>query len=640
MAANESHTGHLIVDASRCLIQCLRQIRDAAPAITPTLAKSIPPMHIEKSSCKVHALQAAQVVGHTFWVVIICLLSQLLIWCLSLGLRHMGLPFLSAIVGMVLVFAFMATLNKFCSSTESFYTKRIKPKVDFINKNLGVGFPVPIVAISREDSLGAKGIGRICGNFFTTSIVFWIIVFFLAWGVVAGFLRLPRRSSASSLLGRLSTSTDGEKPQWSSDRVSGQPPRLELPAHTFGRGHRPSDLTALRNSMLEYTADNEADLEHEPRAPSNCSPRCRCLTPLAEPMTRRASHQPDCEAEQHELQVYQQWHDSLGSAFSVMLSAFFIVVVGIPVSYATNDHRILDGCMMWFIWVSAGKIQALLACPKFLHKTSRILRFLVRIIRAASNPVLVTIVLMVAYTRALADATGTPLSELMAAFNSGTTISDLCSHAVGQYTLKKHQRNDFGAGDAALAILECGIVVWGFKLYECRAQLASRTGLAVVLVSAASAALNVFGSTLLGRAVQLAAPEALAFAARCTTLALARPAMEALGGNQVTNAALVVFNGIVGQILYPYALKRLGVHQRGPGDKAAESDANKTDDARTIAAGTAIGINGVAMGVSYLYQQKSRAAPYAVLSMTAFGVMTVVFTAVQPFTRILKDLAG
>jgi putative effector of murein hydrolase len=64
------------------------------------------------------------------------------------------------------------------------------------------------------------------------------------------------------------------------------------------------------------------------------------------------------------------------------------------------------------------------------------------------------------------------------------------------------------------------------------------------------------------------------------------------------------------------------------------------DTCITIAAGTAIGINGAAMGVSYLYERKSRAAPYAALSMTAFGVMTVVFSSVEPFRGALVKAAS
>ncbi len=44
-----------------------------------------------------------------------------------------------------------------------------------------------------------------------------------------------------------------------------------------------------------------------------------------------------------------------------------------------------------------------------------------------------------------------------------------------------------------------------------------------------------------------------------------------------------------------------------------------------------------AMGTAYLYEDGSRAAPYAALSMTMFGVMTVVFTSIRPLGHMAGD---
>ncbi|KAM0276804.1 hypothetical protein ACHAQH_006393 [Verticillium albo-atrum] len=574
-------------------------------------------------------------------ILAICFFSELLIWCLSLALRLIHFQFLSAILGMLVVFLVMTTLSKGFPSTERFYLKRIKSKVDFINKNLGVGFPVPIITISREDSLGAKGIGKVFGNFLLTNVIFWTLVFFLAWAIVAGVVRLPRRSSPSPAPEHHSTSTEGEKTPRSSDQAqawtSDQPPRLELPPEV---GRRVSDTTTLRNSLLEYLTDNEAALSHDVQTSSDCPPESSCPTPVPNPQTRQPSLHSMSSFEDDEQQSDQQWLVALRKSYSILLPAVVLVVIGIPISLGIGDDRVLDGCTLWFTWASAGKFQAILSSNNRLPQTLRIPKAVMLVFTTLMNPVLITILFMMAYTRAKAAATGTPLHDLLAAFASGTSISDLWSHAIGQYTLKKHQPDYFGAGDAALAILECGIVVWGFKLYECRAQLASRAGIAVIVVSTASAAINVFGSTLLAKLFGLAAPEALAFAARCTTLALARPAMESLGGNRVINAALVVSNGIFGQLCYPFVLKHLGVAAEKADKKELETVESNKDSARIIAVGTAIGINGAAMGVSYLYQQKSRAAPYSVLSMTVFGVMTVVFTGIKPSAEALKALVA
>ena len=198
-------------------------------------------------------------------------------------------------------------------------------------------------------------------------------------------------------------------------------------------------------------------------------------------------------------------------------------------------------------------------------------------------------------------------------------------------------------------------------MYECQRQLFSLAGLLTVLLATAAAAGNVFLSVLAGSVLGLEAPEALAFAARSTTLALAKPAMVALGGNLGVNAALVVSNGILGQLCYPFVLDKLGVKREDnigrsselpasdskgsrlslrPLLKTAQLDLASGDDPFTIAAGITVGINGAAMGVSYLYETKSRAAPYAALAMTVSGVMTVVFTTVEPFKSVVLGLAN
>jgi putative effector of murein hydrolase len=331
----------------------------------------------------------------------------------------------------------------------------------------------------------------------------------------------------------------------------------------------------------------------------------------------------------------------MSNMYPIFLSLFFLFAIGIPVSFVTGDHRLLDGCMLWFVWITSCRVQRGLANMSD-QSTSAIASQTKRVAMTLLNPVLLTTLMMTAYTRARSSATSIPLHDVLDAFSSGTSLSELWSNMVNPktYPLKPQHAAYFGAGDAALAVLEVGIVVWGFKLHECRLQLASRAGLSVVLVSGAAAALNVFVSTLLGKGFGLAAPASLAFAARSTTLALARPAVSALGGNEVVNAALVVSNGILGQLLYPFVLARLGLDQCQAEPSAEDESMQDEDDSRVVATGTTIGINGAAMGVAYLYECKNRAAPYAVLSMTVFGVMTVVFSAVEPFTATLQALAA
>lgn len=66
----------------------------------------------------------------------------------------------------------------------------------------------------------------------------------------------------------------------------------------------------------------------------------------------------------------------------------------------------------------------------------------------------------------------------------------------------------------------------------------------------------------------------------------------------------------------------------------------KPDDTRTVAAGVTIGINAAAMGTAHLYEQNSHAAPYSALSMTTFGVFTVLFAVRSPLTEWLVRTVG
>ncbi|KAG6364649.1 hypothetical protein INS49_006252 [Diaporthe citri] len=60
----------------------------------------------------------------------------------------------------------------------------------------------------------------------------------------------------------------------------------------------------------------------------------------------------------------------------------------------------------------------------------------------------------------------------------------------------------------------------------------------------------------------------------------------------------------------------------------------------TVAAGVTIGINAAAMGTAHLYEQNSHAAPYSALSMTMFGVFTVLFALRGPMTEWLTRTVG
>ncbi|KAK7427178.1 hypothetical protein QQZ08_006291 [Neonectria magnoliae] len=555
-----------------------------------------------------------------FWVVVIYLASELIIWGLSRTLAPLKLAFFSSIFGMVLTFTAM-TLAYLCfRDIDDIYKGYIKEKIDFINAHLGLGFPIPLVMLNQSEILDGPDIARIIGNFVITNFASWTVIFGLSLLVM---------SAATNATSRVTD--DFYAPQ----TTITPPPRVEI-------------MWSSDSNLEQCTDPTVSDREKSIRS-STPSPETE-----PSPGTRRNSS-VDQSLALH-TKVSPMW-DICTSYFPIWASFLSIFLIGAPVAAATKEERILDGCVLWFVWTCSVRLQQnFKASYRF---ASRLKNALVTLM----NPVLMTTLLMAAYTRGKAAAYGPgSLRAVLDTFSSGTPLYTLWTSAATSTPLPAGTQAWFGVGDAALSILECGILTWGFKLYECRRQLFSPAGLLTVLLSVAAAAGNVFLSVLSGRSVGLAAPEALAFAARSTTLALAKPAMAAVGGNLGANAALVVSNGILGQLMYPWVLEKICVKGEGgitsdgacqPASEAGQSsrrdyDADskpdlalsRGDDPVTIAAGIAIGINGAAMGVSYLYETRSRAAPYAALAMTVFGIMTVVFTTVAPFSGVVMELAS
>ncbi|KAF5021276.1 hypothetical protein F66182_6674 [Fusarium sp. NRRL 66182] len=555
------------------------------------------------------------------WVVVIYLTSELIIWGLSRALAPVNLEFFSSIFGMILTFCFMAAAHLCSAAVDDIYQRHIKSKVDFINVHLGLGFPIPLVMLNQDDVLGGRDIACIIGNFVVTNVASWVMVFALSLLFMGCAARMTARVPDDFCLPQpLATAPPRIETSWLSDSTLDQ-----IPQPTFNR----------RQKMANRSTPGQ-DVGSAP-SPS-----------------QRSSVHVSLKAQVNTSSLWDFWT----SNFPLLASFLGIFLVGAPVAAAANEDRILDGCVMWFVWVLTLRLQRELKTSKLCTTNPKTKNAAVTLM----NPVLFTTLLMTAYTRAKAGAYGfESLSRVLSIFSSGTPLYVLWTSVATNTPLSDGRTPWFGAGDAALSILECGILIWGFKLYECQRQLFSLAGLLTVLLATAAAAGNVFLSVVAGGTIGLEAPEALAFAARSTTLALAKPAMTALGGNLGVNAALVVSNGILGQLCYPFVLDRLGVKRqdslrpRGeppssgskssrlslkPLLKTVQQNLASGDDPCTIAAGITVGINGAAMGVSYLYETKSRAAPYAALAMTVSGVMTVVFTTVEPFKGVVLDLAS
>ena len=359
------------------------------------------------------------------------------------------------------------------------------------------------------------------------------------------------------------------------------------------------------------------------------------------------------------------------------LSLLAIPLLGLPIALTTGNDTPFDTFLLLFLWTGTLAAQSAARTARTLGVHLRAQAF----VTTALNAVLWTSLGMIAYVLAKAAVKHTSAAAILDSFATGKTLADLV-HAPAATSL--------GAGDVAISILNAGIVAWGLKLFECRAQLVSRAGLCTLAVAGVAALANVACGPLLVHAMGLQpASRALSFAARSVTLALAGPAMASLGGDVGLNAAMVVFNGIVfqmgmgvgvarwaagasgawrqqlwqrrrrrrrddagpelrgGEDVEKTATERGGVQCGGPADEArrgrpardevprGEAGESAYDDARIVGTGVVVGINAAAMGTAYLYENGSRAAPYSSLAMTTFGVMTVVFTSIRPLASWL-----
>ncbi|KAJ4159410.1 uncharacterized protein LMH87_008312 [Akanthomyces muscarius] len=517
-----------------------------------------------------------------FSLVVIYLISELLIWGLSRALAPAKLDFFSSVFGMLLVFVIMMIACAVLPNLDGFYKKHIRSKVDFINRHMGAAFAIPMVMLGGNYTISTKTIGLVVGVFVATSLVAWTTTFMLArlaHLVITKIISLLPQSAESG----------------------------------------PAVPAAQQNSSQGSVMCQNSDHSDNTKVSDTASPR-----------------QP------------RAWN-WLCQFWSLIASFILMFAIGVPLAIVLGEPRILDGSALWFVWMASVILQRLMKQQvKSCIKPPRVLPILITL----ANPVLMTILLMTAYARAKAYAMSTNISDVLQRLSSGTQLYTIWTLGIEQSPTV--QNRWFGAGDAALSMLGCGFIVWGFKLYECRRQLFSASGLVTILVSVAAAVGNVFLGAHAGFLMGLQRPEALAFAARMTTLALAIPAMKNVGGSTSLTVALMITNGILGQLAYPSSLN--GVEsgpnhlrrkpstdscdstETGVSNATASQTEDQVDGANTVAAGITIGINGAAMGVAYLYENKSRSAPYAALAVTTYGVVTVVFIAVHPFRDALLSL--
>ena len=342
----------------------------------------------------------------------------------------------------------------------------------------------------------------------------------------------------------------------------------------------------------------------------------------------------------------------------LLLSWLLTLAVGLPLRYSSRQNEaVLATCLLFAVWLTTLATQAGVKTSPHLCPCLRTL------LSSILNAVLWTSLAMIAYVSAESAITSRSLPVMLDTLQTHATLPELIfgGSRNGRAAAAATTPRRMAAGDIAMSILNAGLVSWSLKLYEYRQQLLSRSGLIVFSVSSLLALANVTLGPLLAFATGLGpAARDLAFAARSVTLALGSPVMVMLGGDAGLNAAMVVVSGIVFQMALGFgaggwlearvvAISRLwgGRQHLSPSSSTtAVTDAEAqsphcqcqqrhdgADELRTVASGVTIGINAAAMGTAYLYEVKSGAAPYSALSMMALGIMTVVFSTIQPLAH-------
>ncbi|KAL8409805.1 hypothetical protein RB594_008046 [Gaeumannomyces avenae] len=454
---------------------------------------------------------------------------------------------------------------------------------------MAIGFTVPFVHIFKATAASPREIGLITAMFGKTErtlgqagktavsntsglcfltrkptktvlcgIIFPIAVFGMAYALQSALIFARRPASPSRRPASLV-----DPPAESGDRKNR---RLSNQSTLIGQ-RTPRDAATDADEFQDVALDDGHD-DHDNRNQA----------PPPPPPTAPA---PDSPQRHPHAARLMDWLLSNIALYACVLS----VPIAVVIASCTDATVPLDASVLFTAWLASHALQ------RWVSQGSAAMRRHPRVRTAVAvcllNPVLVTAGVTVAYIHArwaLRVSKGQPetqLVDVVRGFQSGTTVAQYAMrHILGGGggdedaggEAGRRGRPHVGAGDLATSILESGLAAWGFKLFECRRQLASPTGLVVLVASAAAAAVTVVSAPLLAHAgAGLASAQSLSFATRSVTLALGTPVLTRLGGDVGANAAMVVFNGVVFQVVMGLGLGRWAAARLGAvRDRCAE----------------------------------------------------------------------
>jgi putative effector of murein hydrolase len=225
----------------------------------------------------------------------------------------------------------------------------------------------------------------------------------------------------------------------------------------------------------------------------------------------------------------QRWAALINSNFDRITYSILFLFVGLPIYYTTGY------AMPAQLTFNVAAYFAALALPakwrRFLH------------------PVLVSSLITVLGIWILGLARGENLDQALDSYKTGTNY------------LKLWHGTSFpapGAGDIFSSVLDSSIVALALPMYNYRLEL-KRHFFAIVIPNVVISIASLFGYPALCYAIGISAKRSLAFAARSLTLALATPAVNNLGGDLNTVAAIAIMSGILGVLIGPKMLAWLRI---------------------------------------------------------------------------------
>ncbi|KAK3064311.1 hypothetical protein LTS18_008343 [Coniosporium uncinatum] len=296
-------------------------------------------------------------------------------------------------------------------------------------------------------------------------------------------------------------------------------------------------------------------------------------------MFKRTLKEPDTRLR------HERWADTMSSNFDVFQYLLFFILIGIPIYY------------------TIGYTMPIFLAPILLmfHGANAIPRW----IKRAVHPVLVTALVMVLVSWVISLTQGHSLQWGLQRFKTGNSYL--------QYFIGVKSLPPPSAGDILTSMLDATIVAWAMPMLRLPFRPFATVLIEILVPNLFLAIPSLFIYPALCFAIGTSPTNSLAFAPCSITLALAQTSPNNLGGNFNVITPVVVVSGICGLIIGPTILKLIRI----PGDDY-------------VTKGVVLAANSSAIATAILLEAYIRAAALSSLSMSVFGILFVVLTAIPP----------